>query len=657
VRGRADARALLAAGFLAGCLPALVLPGARVALPPLLLLPLFPLAWLGMGRLVEAALGLRTGFLTQLGLGAGALHTFLLLAGLCGGYRSWIAWPLLAGLACAGCLDLWRRPPKPAPCAGVAVACWSLLGLLAGLMTLVTVVPPMDPDAMTYHLALPEAWAAAGRFVHVPTLHYSYMPLGAEQGFLLARLLLPGSAFAGWALAGGVHLLYGLLLAGAAGRLLGGTCEAGPARPLASLLVFALPATLLVSGLPYNDAYLSALLLLALVEGLRWAGEPSARRAMVAGMLFGFALGAKYTALLAAPALLAAALVVAGRGPGRERWVRGLLAAGAAALVVWLPWILKTWWATGNPVYPAAFSLLGGAPEGFAAWDAAAAAENAATAGHGAGLHPLRWLSAPLELWRDPEAFGVLPRVGPAALLVVPFLAWALLARNARRLRGPAVAALLLYLTWSLVARNARYLLPCLGIGLALAAWGIVRLARMRPATGRTGAILVPTVLSLLVAGVLAWNLAIAADIFTRLLAPGRFLTGAESAQDYVVARRPYAACLLQAARELPAGAEVLFLGETRALYLERRALVGGPADPSPLLWLERKTGAPGLVEAVRRSGVTHVLAKPRGVLDLQRDHNRYRGREAEALALLRWLEEEAEPVAACGDARLYRLP
>ena len=43
----------------------------------------------------------------------------------------------------------------------------------------------------------------------------------------------------------------------------------------------------------------------------------------------------------------------------------------------------------------------------------------------------------------------------------------------------------------------------------------------------------------------------------------------------------------------------MLLVGETRSLGLERDRLVGGALDPSPLLWLERKTRAGDFVEVL----------------------------------------------------------
>lgn len=645
------------AGLLVGALPALALPGARAALAPLLLLPVLPLAWVGTGLAGWVLLERRggRGLLAQTALGAGLLHTAALPLGLLGLWSRPVLLGVIGSAGAAGLADLLlraRRPPTVHTGRAAGLLCGAA-GLVAGLLLLVLVVPPMDPDALTYHLALPQLWKAEGAFLHVPTLHYSYMPLGGEIGFLLAGSLLPGAGIAAWNLGGGVSLVYGLLLAAAAGTVVapGEAEEHGPIAgwrgPLACLLVLVLPVSLLVAGLPYNDAYLAALLLLALDRALRFAQEGSLRHALLAGLFFGFALGAKYTALLAGPALLAGALARAA-GPDAQPWprlVRGALLAGLAATAVALPWYGKTALATGNPVYPAAWGLLDGAPGGHEAWDAAAAERNAETAGHGAGLHPLRWLSAPWRLLSDPERFGALPRVGPALLLGIPFLL-AALALGEPRMRAVALTALALYLTWSLTARNARYLLPCLALCMGQIAWGVDRMLRRRSPVRFALALGVPAVL-------LASGGLVGIAVLQGLLSPGAYLRGEESASAYLSARRPNAACLLDASRMLPEEASVLLIGETRGMYLGRRFLAGGPADPSPLLWLERRAGGGGFRRALEASEASHVLVDPFAVLEGERLHGRYRGRLAEAMALAGDLARESDPILECSTGAL----
>lgn len=635
--------------FIVGLLPALLLVGARERAAPLLLLPLIALCWTGAGSVLCRLIRVEACLALCAGLGAGLCNTWMYFGGLAGLWRfPLVAWfPLLflpAGLGAVA-----RGLGNASPISSVTALLRGLLGLAAGLLVLVLCIPPIDPDAMTYHLALPELWAVKGRFVFVPTLHYSYLPLLAEQGLTMARLWLIALPERAVTLAQGMGLLHGLLLArGAAGLVRACGAASATAEELAALLVFLVPATLLVSGLPYNDAFGAAMALMALAQALAWSNEPSRGRAIVTGLLIGFAMGAKHTLMIVPLVVAVAAIVASPRRHAWTTWIRGSLVVGAAAAAVWLPWTLSTMLATGNPFYPFAFELLGGAPHGLAVWDATAALQNHVDSGLGAGWNPLDWILAPVELWTRPLDFGLLPRVGPNLLLGVPFILWTFRPAAERRERALAVAAGLLYIFWSVSARNARFLIPALAVALAVAALGLTRASAGRSALRLTAIALVTAILT--------WDVTRGTEVFRTLLDPAAVLSGAQSAEAYVASRRRPREAFAWIAANLPGEAKILLLGETRSLGLERDRIVGGSLDPSPLLWLERLTGATGFIDAVRRSDATHVLVDPVGLERLSAERDRYRGRVKEARALIGWLDRETKLLFRARGVSVYEV-
>jgi len=321
---------------------------------------------------------------------------------------------------------------------------------------------------------------------------------------------------------------------------------------------------------------------------------------------------------------------------------------GVAAGVVWAPWVLSTAINTGNPVYPWAFSIFGGSPDGAFAWDTTASEINTAAAALGAGWNPIKWITAPVEVWTEPLGFGALPRIGPNLLLVFPFLFWALRRSGSKRERALAIAALGFYLFWSVTARNARFLLPVMALGLAVVGFALAR-AFERKRVHRLLAVG-------LIAGLLAWDLTSAVSSFSNLLKPGAFLSGKETHAQYMDARRRPSKVFRWASTSLPSDARVLLIGETRSLGLERDRLVGGALDPSPLLWLEEKTGADGFVEAVRRSDITHVVFDGPQAIHLAERRKRYRGRQSELPELKRWLDSEGRLLFEDKAIQVYEL-
>lgn len=233
-------------------------------------------------------------------------------------------------------------------------------------------------DALEYHLQLPQEWFARGWLWPVDHNVYSYLPSYVEGAFLhLAAFLggqavpAPGAPMTGL-LSGdgsgviscqllhvGLTVCAGVLI-GRAARLAGersglSAAAASAGAGLASSLFLLTPWTIVVGSLAYNEAGVTALGAGALAAAMD-DRLPPLRRGILAGLLVGVACGAKPTALTIIGAPVGLALL--GLSPRRE-WVRLVGAgtvAGAAALA---PWLIRNWYACGNPVFPFASSMFG----------------------------------------------------------------------------------------------------------------------------------------------------------------------------------------------------------------------------------------------------------------------------------------------------------
>lgn len=101
---------------------------------------------------------------------------------------AWTMIPPLLLLGAAGGLALWRRretAPLPAPAwSAVAVA------IALGCALVAAQAPPSSLDELAYHLAVPQAWTAAGRAIELPLSSHSYFPLGLESADLPSLVLL-----------------------------------------------------------------------------------------------------------------------------------------------------------------------------------------------------------------------------------------------------------------------------------------------------------------------------------------------------------------------------------------------------------------------------------------------------------------------------------
>lgn len=237
-------------------------------------------------------------------------------------------------------------------------------------------------DALSYHLALPMEWSRAGRLGAVEHSVYSFLPMGgmAQALWLHVAELLGGAGRPGEA--GGLLAMDGLglvvcqwlsaamvLLAGAgvgravraegvrAGLSVRG---AGIAGGVAGAALVSVPWVVVVGSLAYNEGALLAFGACAVLVCVR-RGESAWRRGLVVGLLMGAAGGSKPTAAFVVLPWVAASLGVCLRGGGGW-WGRGVCACACAAvsgLVMLGPALARSWWASGNPVFPFAAGVFG----------------------------------------------------------------------------------------------------------------------------------------------------------------------------------------------------------------------------------------------------------------------------------------------------------
>ena len=224
-------------------------------------------------------------------------------------------------------------------------------GYLFLLAFLWAVAPEIQFDALIYHLALPRDYLAAHRIVR-PVADPMY----------LAHLTEAFYGF-GMGLGGdGVPKLLALAIGAAAaatvvaiGRKLAGT-EAGT---WAGLLFVSTPLVHALAATAQNDVAVSFFVAAAVLALLRIRAEKTAGGFVLCGGLAGAAVGAKLTALFAAPAIAALAVIELRRRqdarPGRT-----VILGGAAAIVALAPWYAVNYALTGSPIYPISSRLFPG---------------------------------------------------------------------------------------------------------------------------------------------------------------------------------------------------------------------------------------------------------------------------------------------------------
>lgn len=493
--------------------------------------------------------------------------------------------------------------------------------------------PPTFFDTLMYHLTLPHIYLQQASLEVHPETILSFYPQGTEMLFLAAYAMagLPDAAAA-------LHTLLAALACLATASLARRLVAPG-AGPVAALLLASAPSILVLSCLSKNDMAVVLYVTVVLHEVVAILdGEPASP---LLGLAIGFALATKYTAAYILLALLVPAAIQAVR---LRRVPRGAALAVTALLAALpaVPWFGRSWLATGNPVYPALSGLFGNAPFQRAGF-----------------LNPVERRTLPIvDLLRVPavvsfgwDGFGAFAYAGPL-FLVLGLAALAL--RAPIRHRGLLLAFVVLdAILWWRTFNVARFLWPLLP---PIAAMGAAALGHVRGRSRAWGRILHG-----IVALAVASNVAVAAWQAGALLHPQRYMTGRESRDAYLTRTyQPYGA-IAAANRRLPASARVLFVGETRGLYMERPFVANSANDRTVIVELiAQAPDLDGLVAKLRAERFTHILYNPVEMRRLEDEFAPYlHFTSARERALFQELVAACRkrPVVAHGGVEVWEIP
>lgn len=510
----------------------------------------------------------------------------------------------------------------------------TLVLLLLAPFYLLTLSPEVSWDADVYHLTLPRIFIDHGGFRPVPFSVYSHWPLGTELLFALAML---GKDYV---LAKLVHFAFGVatLYAIAVGCR---EFHRGIAAPLAALLFLANPVVLTELHVAYVDLayafFFTAGFLFALRatagkggEGVYW---------LLAGLCCGVVAGLKVTGIVAAAVIgsLAIPSLLAARRSGSLNNLLGTLAVCFAlpVLVLWLPWIIKAWHATGNPVYPFAHALFGGLE-----WSAGLAIQFSQwQSSIGMGRDALDYLLLPLRVILDGGVdyahfdgeigsfwIGLLP-------LTLAFGMRIRLARCALLVSG------LYFGVWALSSQQMRFLIPILPL-LAMAGGAVICDAIER--FGKSQA----EWLRVAVVGVFALFFVV---LYRAPMLQGLAVPMGSRAEVHARAAAVVPSVFRFAERELPEDSILLFVNTNRGFFCPREFLADSFFQASQTAdWMRPATTPGALRELLGSRGVTHVLFEKRA----------WGIRRTPALAALLRDPTMAEPLFASADQRslLYKL-
>ncbi|MEK7721950.1 MAG: glycosyltransferase family 39 protein [Elusimicrobiota bacterium] len=544
-------------------------------------------------------------FIFSLGLGFGAIAYLMLLLGALGAlYKPFILAVFLLGCAVSAFrLRIWnfRSDTLKNELGEIAKLgfAWKALSVLGALFLFLNIVMAFVPeifyDSQVYHLAAPDYYLLKHQIQPMRFLSHSNFPLNLSMLYMLALSL------SNEILARMIHCVMGLLAVlltyFSVKRIYNAKAALFAALILASTPIFAMN-----SWTCGNDVGVTFFFALAYVAYLDWLRTGGAGEFALFSVFAGISAGMKYTAAFWVAGIAVSLAVGVWRSHGPARAMKKLSLYLGTVFLFTLPWMLKNFIFTRNPVQPFFHTLLGG--------------ENLKIVGGGGGgiiNSPLNvfgfrladFLSSP---WKLMLAGGdSLSYIGPVFLLLLPCL---LLFRKTDRLvKHSLVIFCAGYAVWYMGTPAYRYMLPlfvALAVCLGWAAYFVSERFKMFK-------LLVAVMLAVNFTSVLAMALALGLDGYlAKGLSKDEFL----SVNRPSYPNPPYAA-ISWINKNLPQDAKVFFIGESRPFRMERDFISYSiENNVQPLMVYLRRAGTPeDFYAALRAENFTHLLINYREAL------------------------------------------
>jgi len=340
----------------------------------------------------------------------------------------------------------------------VAVALWGL-----GLYFL----PEYGTEALGGYLYTARLYMEEGRISFHPEIGFINFPQTVQMWFMESMMVIPGGA--GGLTMGLCHLLATLGVFALSRRFFG----RGPAL-IASLMYLLMSETYIKSTVSYPDQGLILMVILGFYGFLTYLEKPSRQAAVLAGLMFGFASGISYVALVI---VLVVAVVGIGWTLASRRRFAALMHDAwpgvIAFLVVCAPWSIRNIYWFGNPLFPLFTDLFPGGRSMYAAFVDDMAVDLGTMLrelGTNTGRSALGFIVLPYTIAFAPygsETAGV-GGVGPWTLVALPF---AILLRRFPKVLWAMLALIVLTFAWWWFVEGALLLptvLPVFGLCTAM---------------------------------------------------------------------------------------------------------------------------------------------------------------------------------------------
>ncbi len=527
-------------------------------------------------------------FSTILGLGIIALIVFFL--GLSGLLLKWSLICLIGIFSLAGVrklalfkgISFGRKtfPEKTGLFLFFLIALFNLFGALT---------PEIFYDSQFYQLGVVNYWLSQHKMLPNTFIPSSFFPFNINMLYL-AGMMLNSEITAKL-----VHYLCGLMLSYAI-YVFSKKYFNRTTAVFAALIFYSIPNVMIVSWKTAIELGIGVFEFAMLFSLVNFIISKNRRWLILSGIFCGFSLGSKYTgiAFCFIPALVTIAASGLFEKENIQSIAKNVFIFIICAALISLPWYLRNFLMTGDPVFPFFWQKIG--------------FEKIRAAGSlfSDPAYPKFTLFNYLFfLW--PLTMGGLQQeasLGPVFLVFVLFLF--LFRHDDFKIKIISVYFLTAMVFWMFLGRfYVRYFIPVLASASVIMAFYLFN--------QKTGRLFKKAVFAVLAVMVFA-NLMYSNMLNQGINDPLPYFLGASSKKDYLSTQKmsyphPYYQTLEYANRTIKPDAKILFLGETRGLYCERKFIASGAGDYNQLVeWALKSESGDELYKKLRESGVTHFL-------------------------------------------------
>jgi len=571
------------------------------------------------------------GFLISLALGFEGLSLIALLLGSLRLLYKGALLGILIALTLSGLIRIRKAKPR-IQLKNLNISLWEgLILILFWLIALINLLSALSPvifyDALVYHLNIPAEYLKAHRIFPMPYNMHSNLPQGMGMIYIYGLLIKNGVT------AKLINSSFALIIALTI-YLIARQWLSRQAALIAMLLFYSIPQIFLLSTLVNVDLGAAFYALLALYSILGYFKELNKRWLLLAGLLMGASMGFRYQSAIIAGMLLLSFIMLGIKRAYFSQFgekyslrlkdmietIKGVLIFCLGLLLIFSPWMIKNFLYTGNPFFPLFYSIFGG--RGWSLEQSRYFYGNI-SGRIGTGFTLQSWLSIFWQALSRQEELGWHRFIFLAALALIPL---------AIMRRHPAILAGLLglcYLAiWCFLSRNVANILRYNIFSLSLLSLFFVSFIWQ----WMSKRVKLLSILFIIFIGFEAFFGVVFCQRLTQSLS---FVLTKVSRQHYLKSFLTSYPLIDEMNRRLSSEDKVLFIGETRGFYLEKKCIVPSANDGQ---WIaEIFQGAKNVEEIsqrMRNLGITHLLVnmeeldrlKPLfGYLDWQTEEERRR--------------------------------